>query len=421
MENPKDMDLANNSLPSSRSSTPTMTNCERQKMVNQDEKNVDDAEQCHAHDRITLPRCNTPGCQVHSTPFNSPTKSKNDEFPELPKKTSSKRKEGEDGFISPTSKQTVKRQQLEFRNFEIEVNNRFEKINENVEDIAGNSKNETNFAPSKTNEKENPNSANTLPPPVFLKLDKHYMEPLKTLTEIIPTLRSETFPHYNLPTSAHRGYDRSSHPHPSNPISIISVYIPPRSDERLFTHDLEQLLQTNSNCVILGDLNVPHNEWNCSVNSTRGNQLKPFTDNLNLTIAYPNSPTRFGYRTSNTLDIAVINNFNFPFTIDSIPELSSDHNPVFLNFSLTTPIHSDNSRAVTTCWSEFRNNLKKSVRLSDFSGIRKPNVLEEKISLLTAAVCSAHHQASKPIENRKHSFTPNDIHDLIYLKNKAKR
>ncbi|GFT94170.1 hypothetical protein TNCV_3922341 [Trichonephila clavipes] len=64
--------------------------------------------------------------------------------------------------------------------------------------------------------------------------------------------------------------------------------------------------------------------------------------------------------------------------MDSIPELSSDHNPVFLNFSLTLPIHQDNARAVTTCWSDFRNNLKSSVRLSDFSGIRNPNVLEDK-------------------------------------------
>ncbi|GFU00279.1 hypothetical protein TNCV_4258481 [Trichonephila clavipes] len=184
-------------------------------------------------------------------------------------------------------------------------------------------------------------------------------------------------PHYNLPTPAHRGYDRSSHPPNFNPVSIVSVYVPPRSDERLFTLDFEQLLQTNSNCVIFGDLNAKHNEWNCSVNSTRGKQLKTFTDTLNLTIVYPNSPTRFGHGTSNALDIAVINNFNFPFTIDSIPELSSDHNPVFLNFSLTSPIHQDNARAVITCWSDFRNNLKNSVRLSDFSGIRNPNVLED--------------------------------------------
>ncbi|GFU70473.1 hypothetical protein TNCV_1623131 [Trichonephila clavipes] len=41
-----------------------------------------------------------------------------------------------------------------------------------------------------------------------------------------------------------------------------------------------------------------------------------------------------GCRVHSTPYIAVINNFNFPFTMDSIPELSSDHNPVFLNFPL---------------------------------------------------------------------------------------
>ncbi|GFU76488.1 putative RNA-directed DNA polymerase from transposon X-element [Trichonephila clavipes] len=237
-------------------------------------------------------------------------------------------------------------------------------------------------------------------------------------------VEKRNFPHYNLPTPPLQHIEATIvvlTPPNFNPISIASVYVPPKSDERLFTLDFEQLLQTNSNCVIFGDLNATHNEWNCLVNSTRGKQLKTFTDTLNLTIAYPSSPTRFGHGTSNTLDIAVINNFNFPFTMDSIPELSSDHNPVFLNFSLTMPIHQDNARAVTTCWSDFRNNLKSSVRLSDFSGIRNPNVLEDKISLLTAAVCSAHQQASKPIENKKHSFTPNHIHELIYIKNKAKR
>ncbi|GFT00490.1 RNA-directed DNA polymerase from mobile element jockey [Trichonephila clavipes] len=231
-------------------------------------------------------------------------------------------------------------------------------------------------------------------------------------------------PHYNLPTPPLQHIEATIvvlTPPNFNPISIASVYVPPKSDERLFTLDFEQLLQINSNCVIFGDLNATHNEWNCLVNSTRGKQLKTFTDTLNLTIAYPSSPNRFGHGTSNTLDIAVINNFNFPFTMDSIPELSSDHNPVFLNFSLTSPIHQDNARAVTTCWSDFRNNLKSSVRLSDFSGIRNPNVLEDKISLLTAAVCSAHQQACKPIENKKHSFTPNHIHELIYIKIKQKR
>ncbi|GFV20321.1 hypothetical protein TNCV_4140841 [Trichonephila clavipes] len=88
---------------------------------------------------------------------------------------------------------------------------------------------------------------------------------------------------------------------------------------------------------------------NCPNNSIRGCQLETFADILDLIIAYPDSPTRFGYRSANTLDIAISNNFHFPCTINSLAELSSDHNPVFLNFSFLPPIHHDNHRAVTTC------------------------------------------------------------------------
>ncbi|GFS85345.1 RNA-directed DNA polymerase from mobile element jockey [Trichonephila clavipes] len=115
-------------------------------------------------------------------------------------------------------------------------------------------------------------------------------------------------------------------------MAIISVYVPPSSDERLFTQDLENFLQANSNCVIFGDFNATHNMRNCPKNSIRGCRLKTFIDTHDLTIAYPDSPTRFGYRSANTLDFAIINNFHFPFTINSLAELSSDHNPVLQKF-----------------------------------------------------------------------------------------
>ncbi|GFV89587.1 putative RNA-directed DNA polymerase from transposon X-element [Trichonephila clavipes] len=162
--------------------------------------------------------------------------------------------------------------------------------------------------------------------------------------------------------------------------------------------------------------------WNCPNNSIRGSQLKTFAEILDLTIAFPDSPTRFGYNSANIIDFALINNFNFPFNINSIAELSSDHNPVILNFSLLPPIHHhDNSRAVTTCWSAFKNNLKNNVKILDYQGIKNPTVLEDKIEFFTAAVRSAHQFASKPIANKKHAYTPNYIHNLIRDKNRAKR
>ncbi|GFY08680.1 hypothetical protein TNCV_811131 [Trichonephila clavipes] len=114
MENPTEMELVNASLPSSRSSTPSLTNCERLQLVNQDLKkfsimlsNVshtieciapitsdddpdlaalysrqayfDDRHQQALGELSSLPRCDTPSCRVHSTPCNSPTKNKTEE------------------------------------------------------------------------------------------------------------------------------------------------------------------------------------------------------------------------------------------------------------------------------------------------------------------------------------------------------
>ncbi|GFT16588.1 putative RNA-directed DNA polymerase from transposon X-element [Trichonephila clavipes] len=114
-----------------------------------------------------------------------------------------------------------------------------------------------------------------------------------------------------------------------NPISIVSCYIPPNSDTNIFTIDLENLIQTSSDCITFGDLNSTHRTWNCTHNSTRGNKLLDFTNLLNLNIAYPNSPTRFGHGTA---DIAIIRNFYYPFDIFTTPNLSSYYNPVYLKF-----------------------------------------------------------------------------------------
>ncbi|GFW02596.1 RNA-directed DNA polymerase from mobile element jockey [Trichonephila clavipes] len=187
----------------------------------------------------------------------------------------------------------------------------------------------------------------------------------------------------------------------------------------LFTWKLS--FRSTVNCVIFRDFNASHNAWNCSRNSTRGIQLKNFSDIVNLEIAFPNPPTRYGYNSSNTLDFALISNFNFPYNIESISEVSSNHNPVMLNFSLSYPIHKDNFRAITTCWSASKKNIKSNMHLSDFTKISNPLSLEEKIGKFTDAVRSAHQLSSKPIANKTHSYTPQHIKELITLKNRARK
>ncbi|GFT99401.1 putative RNA-directed DNA polymerase from transposon X-element [Trichonephila clavipes] len=128
-------------------------------------------------------------------------------------------------------------------------------------------------------------------------------------------LIKKSTPHYNTPTLQLFYVEATIvtiNPPNLDPLSITSIYVPPFSDKLLFTLDLETIMQVNSHCVIFGDFNATHNNWNCSRNSTRGTQLKDFCDQVNIEIIYPDSPTRYGYNTSNTLDIALLNDFNFP-------------------------------------------------------------------------------------------------------------
>ncbi|GFS57935.1 hypothetical protein TNIN_373931 [Trichonephila inaurata madagascariensis] len=230
-DHPIDVDLARSaSLPTSRASTPTLKNCERLRIVEADlrkysimHSNVshtinaiasfaqdDDLElavlytrQNYLYDRQqaavseinTLPRCDTPGCQVHSIPLNSPTKTQVNNFPELSKVNRPKRKESEDGFTSPPPRHTTEKANLEFKNFNLETRNKFTGLNENNNsDMAGNSQHTATQNSANINNNSgniNVTAPNTLPPPVFLNIEKHYMTQLKALTEVIPSLRSK--------------------------------------------------------------------------------------------------------------------------------------------------------------------------------------------------------------------------------------
>ncbi|GFY54671.1 hypothetical protein TNIN_111251 [Trichonephila inaurata madagascariensis] len=78
-----------------------------------------------------LPRCNTSGCSIHETPLNSPTKVNSSEFRALSTVNPIKRKESVDEFISPNSRQTVKKPLLEIPQFNLETQNKFGSLKKN--------------------------------------------------------------------------------------------------------------------------------------------------------------------------------------------------------------------------------------------------------------------------------------------------
>ncbi|GFU90862.1 probable RNA-directed DNA polymerase from transposon X-element [Trichonephila clavipes] len=130
-------------------------------------------------------------------------------------------------------------------------------------------------------------------------------------------------------------------------------------------------------------------------NSPRGIRLKYFTDDNNLEIAFPNSPTRYGYNSSNTLDFAIISNFNYPYNIIILEQLP----PVGL----------------------LSEKSQNEIKLFDYAKINSESTLEEKVAKFADAVSSAHNLASKPIKNTRHSYTPQHINYLITCKNRARK
>ncbi|GFX53392.1 RNA-directed DNA polymerase from mobile element jockey [Trichonephila clavipes] len=131
----------------------------------------------------------------------------------------------------------------------------------------------------------------------------------------------------------------------------------------------------------------------------------------------------FGHNSANTIHIALIKNFYYPFTINSIDDLSSDHNPVFLNLNLKLAVEPPNPRAVSTDWNAFKNNLNKKLSLYDFhpNNINNTNDLEQKISEFNDAVIETHSHASRPIEIDRRNFTPHHINRLLKLKNNLRK
>ncbi|GFS92048.1 hypothetical protein TNCV_1190371 [Trichonephila clavipes] len=115
----------------------------------------------------TLSPCTTSGCTVHGTPPASPSKTI-EEYPALPKikVNTNKRKEREDGFISPSRRQTIKKPNLITNsNFTLETGNIYANLTET--NISGTSSSQNNTHDNNTIDTTN-QIKKFLHPPIML-------------------------------------------------------------------------------------------------------------------------------------------------------------------------------------------------------------------------------------------------------------
>ncbi|GBO10303.1 hypothetical protein AVEN_256603-1 [Araneus ventricosus] len=99
--------------------------------------------------------------------------------------------------------------------------------------------------------------------------------------------------------------------------------------------------------------------------------------------------------TASTIDLALVKDFLYPYEIHSIPELSSDHNPVILNFYFKYTLPKSQSN-IKTNWKKFTDNLINSNNLN-FIEINTPEQLDEAVFQFENLIMDAKIAASKSV------------------------
>ncbi|GFU49573.1 probable RNA-directed DNA polymerase from transposon X-element [Trichonephila clavipes] len=144
-------------------------------------------------------------------------------------------------------------------------------------------------------------------------------------------LLKSSLPHYHTPTPPTGTVEATSvtlTPPGSQPIVITSLYISPKFSYHPIHSDLETIFSLGDVSIVCGDFNAHHTSWGCKRNNQRGNIIKNLIDTTNTQLIAPNSHTRFGYNSASIIDFALTRNLPWPSQVESIAELSSDHNPI---------------------------------------------------------------------------------------------
>ncbi|GFT56158.1 RNA-directed DNA polymerase from mobile element jockey [Trichonephila clavipes] len=167
------------------------------------------------------------------------------------------------------------------------------------------------------------------------------------------------------------------------------------------------------------DFNAKHTSWGCPINDARGNRLYRYVVNSGIDVIAPHTPTRFGTASATIIDYALMKNLNWPCTIDSISELSSDHNPIKLNFP-RTPSFEIPPPQLYTNWKLFTNNLANNDNLYLPQANSTPEI-ESQVNDLTSEILTAHANASKPMIHREPPFVQGELKQLFRERNRARK
>ncbi|GFW76671.1 probable RNA-directed DNA polymerase from transposon X-element [Trichonephila clavipes] len=170
-----------------------------------------------------------------------------------------------------------------------------------------------------------------------------------------------------------------------------------------------------------GTLETVHSSsWGCKRNDQRGKIVKNLIDTTNTQLIAPTSHTRFGYNSASIIDFALTRNLPWPSQVESIAELSSDHNPIMINLDTNTRFAFP-KRNVTTDWESFRALLSSALHTFQPITAHTGEDVEKQAADLTTKILNAHARSSKPVKQHKHYYASDEIKSLLKERNRARK
>ncbi|GFW02620.1 probable RNA-directed DNA polymerase from transposon X-element [Trichonephila clavipes] len=203
-----------------------------------------------------------------------------------------------------------------------------------------------------------------------------------------------------------------------NEITVSSVYISPSNPNTNLINDIETLFALGHSSFLYGDFNAHHISWGGKFNNQRENTLN-LIDNTDMDLLAPHTPNRFGHGSASIIDFALSRNIDWRSQIMSLPELSSDHNPIIINFDTTTQFNFP-TRNVSTNWELFRNNLNHTITFTPNTANTREDI-EKQVANLTDKILHAHTTASKPITTQHKRYVSEELNNLFIQRNRARK
>lgn len=203
---------------------------------------------------------------------------------------------------------------------------------------------------------------------------------------------------------------------------MVAVYNQPRNN--FVADDLHRLTRLGNKVLIIGDLNARHQTWNNHINNNNGRTLYNFSLNNNLIIQHTTQPTHFPGNGMTPTYIDLILNKNVTNITDplSIPELSSDHNPI--KFKIFDQHKNSNRKIITsykdTNWPLLRQELNEKIQINN--KIDSTDKIDTEVEKLTTTIQKIKNKFTNKIQiNTNKLELTEEIRELIKHKNNMRK